>query len=205
MFPGTQAIQPVRPEAAMRKWLAEGEYVIVQTRQHGRTLFRPAAMAVLVPLATFFVLGWLSRGNLGKVFAQVDQWTQPLMMLVGVAAVVLFLSLTVRGFVQWRGRQYILTSRRIVQQRGVLQRHRQDFPLAAVRHVATHQSGIQRVFRSGTISLDMGLDGQGALHEVPEVAKFRSLVLEAINALPKVEWAQGPGPEAFGVGDSWQT
>ncbi|MFH5880475.1 PH domain-containing protein [Arthrobacter sp. NA-172] len=99
-------------------------------------------------------------------------------------------------FLRWRGIRYILTSGRIVARFGMLRRGDWQLPLAAVRSVGIKQSMLQRILRSGNISLDTGHPGAAVLADVPEVGKFRSFILDAMAELPtNVRFGPGGVPE----------
>ena len=57
--------------------------------------------------------------------------------------------------------------------------------LAAVRNLMVTQSVLQRILRSGNISLDTGYQGVVTIPDVPEAVRFRDFVLDAIDALPE--------------------
>ena len=107
----------------------------------------------------------------------------------------------------WHATKYTLTSQRLVARYGMLRRRDQQVSLATVRNVVIHQSLLQRVLRSGNISLDTGYPTSTVVPDVPEVATFRNFILDAINELPQggVLGAEGapcttPG-ESLAVGD----
>ena len=81
----------------------------------------------------------------------------------------------------WQATRYILTSQRLVTRYGMLRRRDQQVSLAAVRHVAIEQSLLQRLLRSGNISLDTGYPLGTVVPDVPEVATFRNFMLDAIG------------------------
>ncbi len=56
----------------------------------------------------------------------------------------------------WHATKYTLTSQRLVARYGMLRRRDQQVSLATVRNVVIHQSLLQRILRSGNISLDTG-------------------------------------------------
>lgn len=79
-------------------------------------------------------------------------------------------------------------------------------PLAAVRSVGVKQSLLQRILRSGNISLDTGHPGETILADVPEVGRFRSFILEAMAELPEGAWSgqdSGMGPANDGDFDGF--
>ena len=65
--------------------------------------------------------------------------------------------------------------------------------LASVRHVEVSQSLWQRILRSGNISLDTGHGVDAVIPDVPEVARFRNFVLDAIDELPDSATFDGAG------------
>ena len=85
----------------------------------------------------------------------------------------------------WHATKYTLTSQRLVARYGMLRRRDQQVSLATVRNVVIHQSLLQRVLRSGNISLDTGYPNSTVVPDVPEVATFRNFILDAINDLPQ--------------------
>ena len=57
---------------------------------------------------------------------------------------------------RWHATRYFLTSQRILARYGVLRRRDQQLFLASVRNVTVSQTMLQRMLRSGNISLDAG-------------------------------------------------
>jgi membrane protein YdbS with pleckstrin-like domain len=182
----------------MRKALAPGEYVVVSARPQARRLIGPASAAVLLPLFAGFGAGWLSKGNLGRIWVQAAGWKDALTLAVVIVAAAVFVLYCLRRFMAWWATRYTLTSRRIIVRRGWLNRNRSDLPLAAIRNLGTRQSGVQRILRCGTITLDLGIEGAAGLDDVPEVARFRDLTLAAIEDLPHTALAY-PGGDVPGT------
>ncbi|MBT8160028.1 MULTISPECIES: PH domain-containing protein [Arthrobacter] len=169
----------------MRKQLLPGEQVIVVTRQQPRMLFGPVLAVILVPAIAGFACAWIVKGGPGKLLPVISgDWTQGLVAGCLAIAGIVLLVYSLPRFIRWRGVQYVLTSRRIVARFGMLRRRDWQLPLASVRGVGIKQSMIQRVLRSGNISLDTGHSGDAILADVPEAGLFRSFVLEAMAELP---------------------
>ena len=102
----------------------------------------------------------------------------------------------------WQATRYILTSQRLVARYGMLRRRDEQVPLAAVRNVAIEQSLLQRLLRSGNISLDTGYPVGTVVPDVPEVATFRNFMLDAIGDLPKGEAYRADGM-TYNPGGVW--
>ncbi len=188
--------------ADMRKQLLPGEQVIVVTRQQGRRLFFPAAAFILTPALAAYACAWIVKGGPGKVVPVMTgaEWTMWLVLACVFLAVVVLLGYCLPKYLEWLAVQYILTSRRIIARFGMLRRHDWQLSLAAVRNVGLRQSLIQRTLRSGNISLDTGQPGGTLMPDVPEAARFRNFILEAIDGLPPVSandsgntWARREG------------
>ncbi|HEX9089706.1 MAG TPA: PH domain-containing protein [Arthrobacter sp.] len=175
----------------MRKELLPGEQVIVVTRPQPRTLIVPALMFILVPALAAYASAWIVKGGparLAPLFKEsAREWTPWLIgACVGLAAWVL-LGYCLPRAMTWHATKYTLTSHRLVARYGMLRRRDQQVSLATIRNVVIHQSLLQRVLRSGNISLETGHPTSTVVPDVPEVATFRNFILDAINDLPRDE------------------
>lgn len=187
----------------MRKLLAPGEQVIVDTRRHGSMLVLPAATAVAVSGIAAFAAGWLNRGRLDTLVPWLPWGTGPWLSLVPtVLGVWILFVYPVRRLVAWSSLHYVLTSRRVLRRQRGFRRHDRELPLAMVRDVAVTQSFLQSFAHSGSITLTTGQAASLRLDDVPDVRSFRQLVLDAIDELPAEEGfpglADGGGPRMLG-------
>lgn len=158
------------------------------TRPQPRKLIVPAVFFILVPALAAFASAWIVRGEPARLVPLITkEWTVWLVAAcVLLAAWVLFAYCLAR-LLTWHGTRYILTSRRIIARYGLLRRRNQQASLASVRNVDVIQSVLQRILRSGNISLDTGHMGGMVVPDVPEVDTFRSYLLDAIDDLPAAE------------------
>jgi membrane protein YdbS with pleckstrin-like domain len=191
----------------MRKVLLPGEQVIVMTRPQPRMLIVPGLLFVVVPALAAYASAWVVKGGPAKLVPLVPkEWTPWLVAVcLGLAAWVL-LGYCLPRVMAWQATRYILTSRRLVTRYGMLRRRDEQVPLAAVRHVAIEQSLLQRLLRSGNISLETGYPLGTLVRDVPEVATFRNFMLDAIADLPKGE-AYGTDGMTHNPGEAmpWET
>lgn len=183
----------------MRKELLPGEQVIVMTRPQPRMLFVPAVVFVLMPALAAFASAWIIRGGLsGLVPAVSGEWTFWLVAACVLAAVWVLAGYCLPRLMRWQATRYFLTSQRILARYGVLRRRDQQVFLASVRNVTVSQTMLQRMLRSGNISLDAGHQFSAELRDVPEVATFHRFLLDAIDELPDEEiLGMGHAPEDF--------
>jgi membrane protein YdbS with pleckstrin-like domain len=173
----------------MRKDLLPGEQVIVMTRPQPRMLFIPAVVFVVAPALAAFASAWIIRGGPRALYpAYTADWTVWLVGGCVLAALWALCGYCLPRLLRWHGTRYFLTSRRIMARYGMLRRRDQQVFLASVRNVTVTQTVLQRMLRSGTISLDAGHQFSAVLRDVPEVATFHRFVLDALDELPKDEF-----------------
>ena len=182
----------------MRKELLPGEQVIVVTRPQPRTLIVPALPFILVPALAAYTSAWIVKGGPARLAPLVKEstreWTPWLVGACITLAAWVLLGYCLPKAMSWNATKYTLTSQRLVARYGMLRRRDQQVPLAMIRNVVIHQSLLQRVLRSGNISLETGYPANMVVPDVPEAATFRDFILDAIHDLP-----QGGVPGAGGA------
>ena len=178
----------------MRRDLVPGEQVIVTTRPQPRKLIVPAAAFIAAPAVAAFASAWIIRGEAERLVPALSrEWSPWLVTGCILGAAWIWLAYCLPRLLKWQGTRYTLTSRRIVARYGMLKRRDQQVNLAAVRNLMLSQTMGQRILRSGNISLETGYQGIVTVVDVPEVARFRDFILDAIDELP--------GDVAFGAAD----
>ena len=178
----------------MRKDLQPGEQVIVTTRPQARQLAGAAAAFILAPAVAAYCSAWLIRGGAARaVPALSGRWTPWLVGGCILAAAAVWLGFCLPRLLRWNSSRYTLTSSRLVARSGIWKRRDQQVNLASVRNLTVHESVLQRLFRSGNISLETGYQSAVTFPDVPEVARFRDFILDAIEDLPDGQDVQSGG------------
>jgi uncharacterized membrane protein YdbT with pleckstrin-like domain len=118
-----------------KKQLLEGERLIILARQHTIVLLKPLLLNIVV-LALLIGLSVYSR----------KAW----FLAFYIAPLVYFLW----EYLAWRSRQYILTDRRVVIQKGVLSITSFDAPLDKINNVFHQQSLMGRLLKYGEVGLE---------------------------------------------------
>jgi hypothetical protein len=173
----------------MRLKLAPGERVIVASRKQARGLPGPFIFFLLVLAALFFGLGWLDR-NGAALPSWSAEWVPVLPAAMMVVAGVLILWFSARPLLRWLNTWYILTSRRLIVRRWSRKQWQENL-LVGVYQVHTRQSLLQRLLRSGTLTVDLGYGRSVSFADVPEVERFRGFILSAIEGLPQTAMFDG--------------
>ncbi|WGD38048.1 PH domain-containing protein [Lysinibacter sp. HNR] len=167
---GSAEYRAANLEAALKPATAahvRPEIVLARLRRHGRRLFLPAiVLLVVAPLAGFY----------GSWFR--EQWQQ-LSVLGGAALVILLLCLL--PYLAWLGTTFTITTKRIIIRHGVIVRSRSEVSLGRIREVQLRSNAIQRLYRSGTIHLAVGSDSVLKLNDVPQAELVVSMLHELIE------------------------
>jgi uncharacterized membrane protein YdbT with pleckstrin-like domain len=132
---------------------ATPESVVARLRPHGRALFWPTMALVLIIAATAYFFGSFPQ-----------QWEN--LALLGVAAL-LALFLWVVPWLMWLGRNYTITTRRIILRSGFLVRIRQELLHSRGYDVTVRKTGLQTLFGSGDVQINTGLEHPVVLRDVP--------------------------------------
>lgn len=188
----------------MRKHLVPGEQVIVATRPQPRKLTGAAVVFVLAPALAAFAAAWIVRGEASRLIPAADpRWTPWLVGACALAVPAAWLGYCLPRLLRWHGTRYILTSRRLVARSGVVSRKEHQVNLASVRNLTVHETVVQRLFRSGNISLETGYQDTMTFRDVPEAARFRDFILDAIADLPADRQDAGNGADDGTDGGQW--
>lgn len=151
------------------KLLGEGEEVVMDLHQHWKLLVAPFLEAVVIVGAASFVI------------AHFDNKAVHLIALV--VGVVLLSVLSIAPYLKWTTTQYVVTTKRVVIREGVFSRQGRDIPMTRVNDVSFHHTFIERLFRSGTLTVESaGERGQVTLHDVPHVEEVQRTIYRLSEA-----------------------
>jgi uncharacterized membrane protein YdbT with pleckstrin-like domain len=128
----------------LEELLGQGETVLFRTRRHGfvlftRVLLEGILLVLLAAAAVFATRAWPSYG----------QW-----VALGAAALaVIVLISALIDFVRWSNEQYVVTDRRVIQLKGVVNKNVLDSSLEKINDVELDQSLLGRMFDYGSIEI----------------------------------------------------
>lgn len=119
-----------------KKQLLPGEVLITLVHQHPIVLFRPVLLTILA----------------AAVCGALSYYVRPWLLLFLLAPLAyLFWEIAVR-----QGREYIVTDHRVVKQEGVFSISSFDASLDKINNVFHQQSLLGRIFKYGTVGLEIG-------------------------------------------------
>ena len=155
--------------------LTDQEDVVLHLHPHWKTAIRPG-LVVLLALATIILTWVMLPQNTGGFLA------------FGVVALIMGyygIRYGVSPLVIWRCTHYVVTNERILLQDGVIARERRDLPLNRVNDHLLTQSLLDRVFGSGTLTIDSIGDQAAVLTAVPHAHHLQTALYELIEQLPE--------------------
>ena len=149
----------------MSSELQAPEAVVARLRPHARAMFWPSvALVVIVTLAAFYA------GSFDSAVVNI---------LIVVAAFFAALFAWVVPLLAWLGRNYTITTRRIVLRSGFLVRVRQELLHSRGYDVTVRKTALQSIFGSGDVEVNSGLEHPVVLRDIPDA----DLVQEALHDL----------------------
>lgn len=140
---------------------------VARFRRHARRMLWPA----LLLIATAGAVGYFS-GNLGEPFADWMLWS-------AAAAVVLFL--VVIPYLRWLSHTYTVTTRRVIERGGLVNRRRVDVSHARGYTISERRGPLQRMWGSGTLTLANGVDAPVRLVDIPAVRLVHETLADQVE------------------------
>lgn len=153
-YPPSGAVAAVQPES-----------VVARLRSHGRVLLLPC----IVLLADVGALAYFG----GQLPEPWQNWA------LLAAAVVVAIAFFLLPLLSWLGRNYTITTRRIVLRGGLFVRTRQELLHSRSYDVTVRRAGLQVLFGSGDVRINTGLERPVVLRDVPNAV----LVQATLNDL----------------------
>ncbi len=148
------------------------ENVVARLRPHARALFWPTIGMLVVVSASGYFFGRLP-----------ETWEN--LAVLGLAALLILLAWVI-PLLSWLGRNYTITTRRVVLRSGFLVRVRRELLHSRGHDVTVRKNGLQSLFRSGDVLINADLDRPVVLKDVPDA----DLVQAALHDL--MEASRGP-------------
>jgi uncharacterized membrane protein YdbT with pleckstrin-like domain len=166
--------------------LLEGESLVFELREHCSALIWPAFLLVITTGIGAFLAGTVPDNG-----AQ----TTLRLIIAGVCAAII-LRWSVWPFLAWYGHSWVLTTKRLIVREGVLSRRGIDVPLTRVIGNSATRTVLQRLFRSGRLTISTaGPHGDLVIENTPMVVAVSQVIADAVAH-------SGPAPRVPSVADA---
>ncbi|QKJ20038.1 PH domain-containing protein [Microbacterium hominis] len=143
------------------------ELRVARFRGHARRLFWSALVLVAVAGATGYLYG-----NLPSPW---EDW-----MLLAAASIIVLL-LVVMPFLAWWAHVYTITTRRVMERRGVFAVKRRELTHVRGYSIQLRRGLIQRMWGAGTLVLSNGVDAPLRLVNVPSVDLVHEALVDQVE------------------------
>ncbi len=159
--------------------LGKNEQVLWRARQHWIVLtanFVINLFIFLVIWSVFFALGGLGEGWLGD-FLRNNR---------GIALLALIFPIAWFGWelLQWWAEEYLITTTRVVQTEGLINKHTKDSALEKINDITLAQSVVGRLLNYGDLAIITGSDvGTNVLKRLAKPVEFKKTLLEQKHKL----------------------
>ena len=166
-------------DSYLTQLLGANETVILVARQHGLILVGEILAEALLTLALIVLITLLAPLLPGLPIA------------LGYFLLILPLVSMTRDILIWRNRQFVVTSRRVIQMSGVLNKNVTDSSLEKVNDVKMAQSFLGRLLDYGDIEILTASElGANLFRHIGQPIRFKTAML---NAKAQLEREQGGG------------
>jgi membrane protein YdbS with pleckstrin-like domain len=143
------------------------ELLVARFRAHARRLTWSAIVLIGVAGAAGYFFGNLP--------APLEDW----MLLTAAGVVVVFLVLL--PFLRWWAHIYTITTRRVIERGGVLTVRRRELQHVRGYTVQVRRGPLQRIWRTGTITLTNGVDAPLRLTNIPSVELVHEALVDQVE------------------------
>ena len=143
------------------------ELLVARFRGHARRLFWSALVLIAVAAACGYLYGHLP--------APFEDW----MLLTAAGTVVLLL--VVIPFLRWFAHVYTITTRRVIERRGVFAPRRRELAHVRGYTIKVHRGPIQRMWGAGTLTLSNGVDQPLRLANIPSVELVHEALVDQVE------------------------
>lgn len=143
------------------------ELSVARFRSHARRLGWSAAVLVVIAGAAGYFYGNLPE--------PLENW-----MLFAAAALVVFL-LVLLPFLSWWSRTYTITTRRVIERSGILSARRRELTHVRGYSIDVKRGPVQRMWRTGTLTLSNGVDEPMRLANIPSVDLVHECLVDQVE------------------------
>jgi uncharacterized membrane protein YdbT with pleckstrin-like domain len=174
--------------------LGKNEQILWRARQHWIVLSANFVINLFI-----FIVIWAIYGAAGMLGAG---WLGDLLRNNrGIALIALLIPICWFGweFLQWWAEEYLITTSRVVQTEGLINKHTKDSALEKINDITLNQSVLGRVLGYGDLAIITGSDmGTNMLKRLAKPVEFKKTLLEQKSKLSDGDDLRAPKTVAKG-------
>lgn len=153
-----------------RKFLNEGEEIVLDMRPHWSFFAGPAAALAAALALSVFTAATFDKG-----------WTTKL-TLVALLLALVALGWCVGRYARWATTNFVVTSDRLIYRHGVFAKRGQEIPLERLNDVSFRRSVIQRIVGAGDLLIESGGErGQQPFNHIAHPERVQNAIHRSIE------------------------
>lgn len=154
--------------------LAGDEQVVLHRHPHWKRLAGPVLALLLATFVAALAAAWVD--TLGWA----DNAKLVVSLVIGVLWLLLIGRLTLWPFLTWLTTHFVVTDRRVMFRHGLLTRSGIDIPLARINSVEFSHGVIDRMLRTGTLTIESASQDPLEFYDIPQVERVHSLLYHEV-------------------------
>jgi uncharacterized membrane protein YdbT with pleckstrin-like domain len=155
--------------------LLPGEERLALVRQHWSVIAAPVAGGVVVMLVGIIALALIPSAIAGIRLGGVK-------VAIAVALIVVALLWILVHYLRWHLLTYLLTTRRIIVEGGVISRYEESIALDRIQNTVLRRPLTDRLLGAGEIEIESaGRHGVEVMHRIPHASEFYADLMQAMQ------------------------
>ncbi|MFM9112727.1 MAG: PH domain-containing protein [Actinomycetota bacterium] len=155
---------------------SDDEDLDLHLHPHWWTFARPTAL---------IALGLIFAGMSGRI-APTDEWYETLLVYASLALAATGALGVIGRFISWSTTHFVVTTHRVIYQKGFLGRQRLEIPLQRVNNVMYEQSFFERLVNSGDVIVESGGDDREVRFDnTRDPEQVQARIQRAVRALDR--------------------
>ncbi|MGH9281098.1 MAG: PH domain-containing protein [Acidimicrobiales bacterium] len=151
-----------------RKYLNEGEEIVLELHPHWSFFITPVASLLGVVLVAGLIVGW---------------WDSPFTVYPALFAALVAIGWCLHRYARWATTNFVVTTDRLIHRHGVLAKKGKEIPLERLNDVSFHRRLIQRMLGAGDILIESGGErGQQRFDHIVHPEEVQSIIYREIEA-----------------------
>jgi len=154
--------------------LAEGEQVVLHRHPHWKRLVGPILILLSVTAIASFSAAVVNQTG----------WDQTAKMVVSLVVLAIWLIMigwfVASPLLSWWTTHFVVTDRRVMFRHGMLTRSGIDIPLARINSVEFSHGLLDRILRTGTLTIESASQDPLEFYDIPRVERVHSLLYHEV-------------------------
>lgn len=157
-----------------RENLAPGEVVVIHRHPHWKSLVLPVLLFWVVTALAGVAVGYTRSSSMN------DTAKSTVTIIVAVLWVLALGWFLIRPLVAWKTTHFVVTDRRVLYRNGIITRSGIDIPIRRISTVEFRHGLIDRMLRTGTLTIESASDEPLSFENIPQVESVHAQLYQEL-------------------------